>query len=491
MRVGIVSIVQRSNTFASTVGALPLAERTPSEGALPWPFASDTFRPERDVQLVELLTVSPTAGGVIPRPTFEHILDHVCRAIETNGPFDAVLILASGTMRVTQESGEYSLVTTLSERFPELSIGCVFDHVAQFPLDLIERIPVVIGPHAWPAVDLPQRVARAIELLRLSCERTRPLQAIARRLPLLLPLAAQRTDIPPFATLPHTLAALERRETVLAATVFAGFPYADVPEAGASIVLVGSGTRSQLEALADDLASHVLRLAENLPLLHETIEEVLHRALAAGAGPILILDTGDAPEAGAPGEGTAALWAALDLGLRRALLVGIVDPEVVDLAKACGVGGELVCELGGRHDHRHGFPIPVRGTVRRLGIGRFRRRSPLFTHWEVDAGHSAWLELRGRHGAVIDVIVTSKPVAFDDVTLAAALGVDLAADPVVILKSTLDAVAAYGQLPLAPTGRGERVSRVLTAVTPGITTPDLAFFDYHHVPRPIWPLAGD
>ncbi|MFN3336804.1 MAG: MlrC C-terminal domain-containing protein, partial [Thermomicrobium sp.] len=309
---------------------------------------------------------------------------------------------------------------------------------------------------------------------------------VVRHLPLIFPLAVQRTDIPPFDKLSRQLTAWETHPNVLAVSVLAGFPYADVSYAGASVAVVTNDDQKLGHAIAQELGHELLELRHSLPWPTLTIEEAIHRAMSTSDHPVVILDTGDAPEAGAPGEGTAALWAALDLGARGTIVSGIVDCEVVEMAQRAGAGATIELELGGKHDHRHGYPIPVRGVVRRIGSGLYRRRSPLAPGQPIDAGPSVWLELEGRYHARVDVIVTSQPVPFDDPELLFSLGLFPNRASILVLKSALDAFAWCHDSRLWKSNSSPK--EVIQALTPGISTTDLSFFTFRQLPRPIWPL---
>ncbi|MCX2726040.1 MlrC C-terminal domain-containing protein [Thermomicrobium sp. 4228-Ro] len=478
MRIGIVVFDYRTNTFAATSGTVSL---------LP----ADTFDPRTlfgidsaaisasNLEVIPLLTLSPAAGGPLPRSTFDTVLETLDRAIEAAWPLDALLLVSSGTALTDGSSGEVALARFCRTRYPHLILSAYFDHTAQFPEELLGFVPLISGPHTWPARDRPTRVRQLFALLHdWHAGEVEPV-AQQLRVPSLLPLVTQRTDCAPLDRLPDMLALLEAEPAVLCATLFAGFPYADVEFAGARLVVVSNRALGDTGMPLTDLADTFLELLRDIPQPSLTIEEALHAAMGDSRRPILILDTGDAPEAGAPGEGTAALWAALDLGAHGALLVGIVDPEAVGSALSAGVGRAIELELGGKRDHRHGYPIPVHGRVRGLVPESLSIESPRYPGLPIGVGPSAWLELEGRHEARVDVIVTTRPVPFADLRLPRALGCELQNAPYLIVKSALD---------IYLNAEVQRFGRIIPALTPGITSTDLAFFDYRRVPRPIWPL---
>ncbi len=486
MRIGIAWVAYRSNTFARVPGEFVVRWRDDPEPETNW--LRSILQPiakRLDLELLNLCDVQ-AAGGSITAAQFLTFLQQLDETIERMQPIDALLLHASGTLVVDGMSGELLLLQHLRQHYPTLPIAVLVDHVAQLPPQMAHVTSLIVGPLHWPARDRFQRLEHTLTLLREWASGHIEPSLVVHRLPLIFPFAVQRTDIPPFDLLPRKLAAWETQPKVLAVSVLGGFPYADVSYAGASVAVVTNGDEELAQAIAHQLGQQLLELRHSVTWPSLTIEEAIHRAMSAPHHPVIILDTGDAPEAGAPGEGTAALWAALDLGARGTILSGIVDPEAVEIAHRAGPGAAIELELGGKQDHRHGYPIPVHGVVRRVGSGLYRRRSPLAPGQPVDAGPSVWLELEGRYHARVDVIVTSRPVPFDDLALLFSLGLSPHRASVLVLKSALDVFAWCHDNQLWVTDSSPR--EVIQAVTPGISTTDLAFFTLRQVTRPIWPL---
>ncbi len=472
MRVGVLVLDYRTNKFAkASADLIPRSVRTDELLRL-----LDIADVPADVELVPLFVALPAAGGHLPAATLDALLAALDRTLTEQMPLDAVLVISSGVMLLEEQSADLVLLEFLRQRYALRHLAVYFDHVASFPDEILTATPLVVGPHEWPGIDRGERLERLLRLLHRWLLGTVDPVARVIRLPVLLPIAVQRTDQAPLDLVPSLLRAFERKPGVLAATVFGGFPYADRAFATASLLVVTDGP-----SIDDDAARLLTEVTAVLrridpPLM--TIEEVVHAVLGTDTRPHLVLDTGDAPEAGAPGEGTATLWAALDLGAHGTLISGIVDPEAAQHARAAGAGTTLELELGGKRDPRHGYPIPVRGTVRAVADD-LPVRSPRFRELPVAAGPSAWFELEGRYGATVHAIVTSHPVPFADLRLPLLLGCDPKEASIVIVKAALDI--------LASPARGYFAS-ILPATTPGISSTDLAFFPFERIPRPIWPL---
>ena len=187
---------------------------------------------------------------------------------------------------------------------------------------------------------------------------------------------------------------------------FHGFPYADVPQAGSSLVAtVRNGVDAQPEL--ERLASALWQARESFRPVSLSAEQAVAQATAAAQklpkGPVIIAETSDNCGAGAPGDGTHLLRAMLEARLGPQACFGfVVDPEVAAQAHAAGVGSSINISLGAKTDHLHGSPIAAAASVIALHDGRL-----VMQHMNKGArlklGLLARLQIQG-----LDVVVASR-----------------------------------------------------------------------------------
>src|ERR671928_541545 len=192
-----------------------------------------------------------------------------------------------------------------------------------------------------------------------------------RRIDFLIPLPWQCTTIEPARSLYAMLGEIEGGE-VASASVCTGFPAADTPVCGPS-VLAYARDQAAADAAADRLAE-VFRAAE--PRFGGrlwTPEEAVRHAMAAGTGrPIVLADTQDNPGGGGTSDTTGLLTELVRQRAEGAVLALLADGEVAALAHAAGEGGVLErTALGGRHGPAGVTPLVEDWEVLRLGDGRF------------------------------------------------------------------------------------------------------------------------
>src|SRR5205814_4756803 len=121
------------------------------------------------------------------------------------------------------------------------------------------------------------------------------------------------------------------------------------------------------ERLAELLWS---RRRDYLPEL-TPLDEAVRAAYERREGLTVLSDSADSTTSGAPGDSTWALKELLKYDWRGPVLVPMVAPDVVELARDQGPGAELSVELGGKRDHRFSTPIHVNARVERIFDARF------------------------------------------------------------------------------------------------------------------------
>jgi len=200
--------------------------------------------------------------------------------------------------------------------------------------------------------------------------------------------------------------------------------------------------------------------------------EAVRRALAAPVGPIVLVDVADNVGGGAAGDGTVILRALLTAGAEGAIVV-LWAPEAAAECRRLGVGRRLRGVLGGRVDHRHGLPIDVDGVVELAQAVEYRRRSSYMTGQLVRLGEVAIVNASG-----VRIVVTEQRLMPFDADHLTVLGIEPAAQKILVCKSAIGWRAAFGDVAKAH----------VFVDTPGICASDLRRLDYTHGQHAMFPL---
>ena len=166
-----------------------------------------------------------------------------------------------------------------------------------------------------------------LEVFHLSQEAARnqePIVYVLRQTDLL----GQDTAREPMATLMRLARRAEELPGVLSVSPMAGFPYADVPEMGPSVIVVADGDRAKAKAVADELAAAMWNVREQLYVPCPTPAEAVTLAVASKQTPVLLVDLGDNIGGGSAGDGTVLL-AELLRQKAKGFVVALYAPEAV------------------------------------------------------------------------------------------------------------------------------------------------------------------
>jgi microcystin degradation protein MlrC len=256
-----------------------------------------------------------------------------------------------------------------------------------------------------------------------------------------------------------------------------GFPYADVPEMGLSVVAVTDGDEQLAREIARSVADTAWSRRHELVGDAMTVDDALAQAAAADRRPVVVLDTGDNVFGGSPGDATHLLHGAKRLGVRGVTSL-LTDPSAAAQCVDAGLGTRVRLDVGGKTDDRHGAPLRVTGVVAAISNGRFEDPTP--THGGsrfFDQGTTARLSTDDG----FELVVTSRPMGTVSLEQFRIVGLEPAEQKIIVAKGVHSPRAAFE--PIA--------AELVWAATPGCTSADLGTFTYRHRRRPMYPFEPD
>jgi microcystin degradation protein MlrC len=431
--------------------------------------------------------VLPIAAGAPPsRPVddgaFEHIAGHICEAVAKGG-FDGILLDLHGAM-VTEsfEDGEGELLRRVRALDPKTPIAVAYDMHANLYPAMIENATVVAGYRTYPHIDTYETAKRAGDILIKAIRgEAKPVVAWGN-VPMLPHVMRQGSDDHPNRELQARCAGMTVEDGALIASLFTGFPHADIENAGLSAVVVTDGDRDLAERLRDELLDRAWVEREAFVYKIEPLAEALGRAKAMaapgpGEGPIVLLDHYDNCASGGTMDTTVVLGEILKAGLENVAAFAIFDPQAVQQAVAAGIGAQVTLSVGGKlampQIPGESPPLTLSGTVKTISNGRFRNKGPMGRGVQTDMGPSVVIDT-GR----VEVALISRHVEPSDLNCFYSLGIDPLQKRYVMLKSRVHWRAGLGPMAKA----------VVDCAGIGVCTSDYGSLTFRNVRRPIYPL---
>jgi microcystin degradation protein MlrC len=435
------------------------------------------------IELVPSIYSFAMPCGPVTRAEFEaqmaDTLDDLEAALAA-GPLDGLLLGLHGAMvieGIDDGEGEY-LRRVRDVVGPDLPIVAELDLHANLSPETAQLADILVVYDTYPHVDTYDRAVEVTHLLaRLVRKEIAPACAF-RQIPLLANLTAQFTGRPPMSDWQALLYDIEARPGVLTASIVAGFPYADIPITGMSVYVVTDGDQALADACANELARFAWAHRAQFQATPMSVPAAVEYALTH-PGPICLADVADNTGAGTSGDGTDILRELLRRNARSAAVALLFDPETVAEAIEAGVGSTIEARLGGKVDDRHGAPVETSAYVRAITDGYFVNDGPLGTGSSANMGRTVVLELGGRGG--IEVICTQYRYAPNDANALRSVGIEPTKRQVVVIKSSVHYRADFTPL----------MREIVEVDAPGLSSPNWSNFDFHRLPRPIYPLDGD
>src|SRR5262245_23096273 len=433
---------------------------------------------QRGIALVPSVAASASPAGRVTREIYEEIKGRLLGDLSEAGPLSGILLDLHGAMVPEGlEDGEGDLLAAVREVVgPDLPVVVTLDLHANVTTAMAGHATLLHGYKTYPHIDMAERGREAAtRLLDVAEGRLRPAVAL-RQPPLLPPIAAQLTARGPMRRLGELAAEMEQRHPGIATTsIFAGFPLADIRDAGLSVYVATNGDQALADACADRLAAtaweHRREFAHRAPGVAEAVDRAL--ALAREGRPVVLADIPDNTGSRGAGDTTAVLRVPPRGGARGTTIACLSDPEAVHACLRAGVGATITVPVGGKIDPRHGAPVTATGRVRTLSDGRFVHTGPMFRGLEGRLGTTAVLDVDG-----IKIILISQRWQTLDPEMIRCVAIAPRGERVLVVKSTIHYRAAFEPLAHA----------IVEVDAPGLSSSNLARFDFARVRRPIFPL---
>ncbi|MBV8131749.1 MAG: M81 family metallopeptidase [Alphaproteobacteria bacterium] len=430
--------------------------------------------------------VLPIAAGASPSSpvedaAYKHITDTIFEAVARGG-FDGIMLDLHGAMvTASLEDGEGEFLKRLRAIDPVTPVAVSLDMHANLYDAMIANATVVTGYRTYPHIDTYETAKLAGEiLLRAMRGEVTPVMAW-RNEPMLPHVMRQGTDDHPNKELQHRCAAMSA-EGALAASLFTGFPHADITNAGLSAVVVTDGDRKLAEELRDELLGRAWVEREAFVYEIEPLQQSVARAKAMpaprpGEGPIVLLDHYDNCASGGTMDTTVVLAEILGQGLEDVAAFAIYDPEAVKQAIAAGIGTQVTLSIGGKIRMpaipAESPPLTVSGMVKTISNGHYKNRGPMARGVQMDMGEAVVLDT-----GTVEIVLISRHVEPSDLNCLSSLGIDPLQKRYVMLKSRIHWRAGLGTMAKA----------VVDCAGVGVCTSDYGQLKFEKVRRPIYPL---
>ena len=423
-----------------------------------------------DVELVGLLSprdaVGGSSGSWITKEAFDKYTGGIVRDLEEQGPFDGVFLALHGAMAVTEVAKpEAEIARRVRNIVGDIPIVATFDLHGNEDGDFLQIADGAFTVKRYPHYDARLQGERAARyLLRVIRGTYKPTTA-TRKPGVITPSVYQGTGVSPARDIMERARRWECRQPDAFVSVFFGFAYADVPDAGAAVNVMTNDDQELAEEIADDMAEYIWRVraefaGRKLPKTEEGVALAL-AAAKAGKTPVVIADHADRT-----GNSTHILKALIEQKAENFCIATISDKRAIGaIASEGGVGETVTVNVGGYADQYAGKPVAIEGTVEYLGkYARFDTIAVL------------------HFGDNNRVIITPQLHQVTTRSIFDTLEIDIDECDIIALKTRVHFRRGFHETGLA--------GSIFEVEAPGLGPADLTSLEYENVPKNLYPLAG-
>ena len=488
MRVGIVALQHETNTFIDAptgIGAF--------RGSLL--AAGDSLRDavagsqhelggffagleEAGAEAIPLFGARAMPYGLVSAEAYAELKHRLLAEIRSYLPLDGLLVAPHGagvSRDVRDMDGDWLQAVRLlvGADVPIIATG---DPHANLSERMVDAVDAIIAYRTNPHVDQRERGLEAARLLVGRLNGTVSPRMAAAFPPLAISIDKQCTDEPPLSALVERIEAVRVRPEILTASLWLGFPYADVAEMGSAVTVVANGDPWAAEQAAGEIALALWNMRAELQVDLPGVSDAVDRAERL-ATPVCLLDVGDNVGGGSAADGTALAAELHRRGAGKAF-VCIYDPESVAAAQAAGRGAVRTFRIGGKTDRMHGESLAIECRVLDVFDGRFFE--PEIRHGGVhhyDQGRTAVVA----SAAGLVVMLTSKRMVPFSLHQLTDFGIDPKTFRYIVAKGVNAPLAAYREV----------CPSFVRVDTPGSTAANMTAFEYRHRRRPMFPFEPD
>jgi microcystin degradation protein MlrC len=420
------------------------------------------------VDLVGILSPRGARGGSSgswnTEEAFEKFAGGIVNDLKELGPFDGVFLSLHGAMAVTGiPKPEAELTRRVRKAVGDIPIFITLDLHANEDHELSDAADAVFIVKRYPHYDTflqGERAARVmIKTLRGEYE---PVMA-TRKPGVITPSVFQGTGVSPAMDIMERARRWENQRPGVYVSVAFGFAYADVPDVGATVMVVTNNDQGLADMIADDMSDYIWMHREafagkRLPKTEEGVALAVEAA-RAGKTPVVIADHSDRT-----GGATHILEELIRQGAENFCIATLRDEKAIDAIKAkAQLGDDVSIDVGGWIDEFAGNPVRIDGNVESMS--------------ENQRGSMVIVLVFGKNNQVIltpHLTQVTTPDFFDP------LGIDVNKLDIVVLKSRVHFRRGFHETGLA--------GAIFEVDAPGWGPADLTALPYQNIPKDIYPV---
>ncbi len=424
---------------------------------------------EYGLNIIPTIYAGAIPGGLVDDLFFEEIVDELCSRLDQN--LDGVLLVLHGAMVTDQkDDAEAYLLKKVRDKIgANIPVVCTTDLHANISPEMVELSSCLVGFDTYPHYDYYERAYDAVRIMKqIINDDIRPMNSLKK--PPIMPVVQRMlTEKHPMQTLMNLVHEMEERQDVVNITLAGGFPYADIHWAGMGVVVTSNNDQELADSLSTKLERKIWAIREDFRFKNRSVSEGIALAANSEDYPFIIVDSSDNVGGGSSGDGTDVLRELIKTELKSCAVI-IKDSEAVELAEKSGVDATVDLEVGGKTDNKHGDPVFLRGTIKKLSDGIYNSER---TGERINMGRTVVMDVNG-----ISLIITRDRVPAFDLETLRSLDIEPLDLKYIVVKGAVQWKYSYGSI----------AKGWVEVDSAGVTSSNLERFQFKKIRRPIFPM---
>lgn len=421
--------------------------------------------------VTESLTAIAEPAGLTTAAAYAELRNEILTDLKNANQPNIILLQLHGAMIAEGEDDcEGDIVAQARTMCPNSVIGISLDLHCHLRPRLLNCANFVVTFKEYPHDDATARAAEVFDIALLTLRgEVKPVMAMfdCRMVALFL------TKTPAMRTVISSLEHAERQPGILSVSLAHGFPWADLPETGARMLVVADRDYELAKLTAATLGKKFFEDRAALIKDYPDLNTALDQVTAAQTGPIVLADMSDNSGGGAPGDATYVLHEILHRGIENVASGLYWDKAAVQLCLEAGVGATISFYLGGKVEPASGMPVQVTATIKAIksGLGQHLGSGlePL--------GTMVWL----RMNRDVDLVVNDLKIQVYHPEVFEQMGISLAKKRLIVVKSLFHFYSPFAAI----------AQDIIFCATPGRINPNTALIDFKRRDLNFWPRIAD
>ncbi len=483
LKIVVAMMMHETNTFSPV--PTPLSAFRPLSGAAAVEEFKDTNTQlggflhaanQMGAEVTVPIAASAHPSGYVERAAYEDMCDAIVGGIR-NGCDAAFLALHGAMVAEHHDDGEGELLRRIRAVAPRVPIAVGLDFHAHMTAPMVEHATVIAGYRTYPHIDMGETAQRAGRTLaRALAGEVAPVMVWGSR-PMMTSTLVHTPSRQPMRDIMDMATEAETSGAVLNASVFGGFPHADIPHISCSAVIVCDRRTDKGRALLDHLLGLAWERREAFLYKGAPLASQIAHAKTLGEGPIVLVDHGDNTASGGTQDVMSVIEEVTRQGLGDVVAGPICDPASVARVIDAGTAASVTLPLGGKIDMPQiglaARPLTVTGKVTRITDGEFVVTGPMATGMRVRMGRTAVLDTGS-----VQIVISERRAEPFDLGVFTHCGIDPRRKRYVLIKSRQHFRAGF-----------EPIARhIVLCDGEGVTSSDLRLFTYNKRRKPLYPF---